>query len=70
MKSVIVKFKSKGAYSQGKYVTVEMKDKESKAEVRRLDKKARAQATFGRGPVSAVRSTTRKKAKKRGSRKS
>lgn len=46
------------------------KDTESRAEVRRLDKKARAVATFGRGPVSAVRSTTRKKAKKRGSRKS
>jgi hypothetical protein len=46
------------------------KDTESRAEVRRLDKKARAVATFGRGPVSVVRSTARKKAKKRGSRKS
>ena len=32
MKHAIVKFKSKGPYSQGKYVTVDMKDKESKAD--------------------------------------
>jgi len=40
------------------------KDKESRAEVRRLDKKARAVATFGKGPVSAPRSSTSKNRKK------
>ncbi len=59
------KRKDEESKSEGK-----RKDIESRAEVRRLDRKARAVATFGRSPVSAVSSTARKKAKKRGSRKS
>ena len=51
MKHAFVKFKSKGAYSQGKYVTVEMKDKESKADYEKRTWKEKAHYDKDTGEV-------------------